>query len=95
MLCLTKAALKAVYHKAQYLGTVPGPKNFLVHINDFQTPLPMYKYMDDCNVIEVCAKEGKFSLQECLNIVNDWSYCNDMRINPQQTKEIINGIEFL
>ncbi len=32
---------------------------FLFHINDLQTPLPLYKYIDDCNVIEVCAKDGR------------------------------------
>ena len=70
-------------------GTVTGPKNYLVHINDLQTPLPLYKYIDDCNVKEVCAKDGRSSIHESLNIVNDWSYRNDMRINPQKTKEMV------
>ncbi len=42
----------------------------LGHINDLQTPIPLYKYIDDYNVIEVCAKDGRSSLQESLNIVN-------------------------
>ena len=71
-------------------GTVSGPKNILVHINDLQTPLPLYTYIDERNVIEVCAKDGRSSLEESLNIiVNDWSYRNDMRINPQQTTEMV------
>ena len=35
-------------------GTLPGPKNFLVPINDLQTPCPMFKYVDDSTVFDVC-----------------------------------------
>ena len=31
-------------------GTILGPKGFLVHINDLETPLPLYKYVDDCTL---------------------------------------------
>ena len=28
-------------------GTLSGPKDFLVHINDLRTSYPIYKYIDD------------------------------------------------
>ncbi len=34
-------------------GTILGPKGFLVHINDLETPLPLYKYVDDCTIFEM------------------------------------------
>ena len=33
--------------------TLSGPKNFLVQINDLQTPCPMFKYVDDSTVFAV------------------------------------------
>ncbi len=35
-------------------GTMLGPKGFLVHINDLETPLPLCKYVDDCTIFEMC-----------------------------------------
>ena len=35
-------------------GTLSGPKNFLVQINDLQTPCPIFKYVDDSTVFDVC-----------------------------------------
>ena len=35
-------------------GTLSGPNNFLVQINDLQTPCPMFKYVDDSTVVDVC-----------------------------------------
>ena len=35
-------------------GIVFGPVNYIVHINDLQTRLPLYKYVDDSTEWEVC-----------------------------------------
>ena len=35
-------------------GTFSGPKHFLVHINDLRTPCPIYKYVDDSTIFEIC-----------------------------------------
>ena len=34
-------------------GTFSGPKHVLVHINDLQTPFPIYKYIDDSTIFEI------------------------------------------
>ena len=70
-------------------GTLSGPKNFLVQINDLQTPCPMFKYVDDSTVFDVCNNSSVPMLQESADIITDWSRNNDMRINAIQTKETI------
>ena len=35
-------------------GTLSGPKNLLVYINDLHTPCCIYKYVDDSTVFEIC-----------------------------------------
>ncbi len=81
-LCNRTQRVRVEYRRVQKLG----PKLFLIHVNDLQTPLPVYKYIDDCNLIEIFAKGDISSLQESLDIVSDWSERNDVCINPQKTK---------
>ena len=70
-------------------GTLSGPKNFLVQINDLQTPCPMFKFVDDSTVFDVCNNSSVPMLQESADIITDWSRNNDMRINATKTKEMI------
>ncbi len=35
-------------------GTVSGPRNYIMFINDLTTTAPIYKYVDDCTIVEVC-----------------------------------------
>ena len=70
-------------------GTLSGPKNFLVKINDLQTPCPIFKYVDDSTVFNVCNNTGVPMLQESADVITDWSRRNDMRINDRKTKEMI------
>ena len=65
-------------------GTLSGPKNFLVPINDLRTPCPMFKY-----VFDVCNNSSVPMLQESADIITDWSRINDMRINATKTKEMV------
>ena len=39
-------------------GTLSGPKDFLVHINDLTTPCPTYKYVDDSTISSKCVPQG-------------------------------------
>ena len=70
-------------------GTLSGPKNFLVQINDLQTPCPMFKYVDDSTEFDVCNNSSVPVLQESADIITDWSRNNDTRINATKTKEMI------
>ena len=70
-------------------GTLCGPKNCLVQINDLQAPCPMFKYVDDSTVFDVCNNSSVPMLQESADIITDWSRNNDMRINATKTKEMV------
>ncbi len=43
-------------------GTVSGPKDFVIQINDLRTPYPMYKYIDDYTDFEICTVNSTSSL---------------------------------
>ena len=70
-------------------GTLSGPNNFLVLINDLQTPCPICKYVDDSAIFGICNNTSVPMLQKSADIITDWSRHNDMRINATQTKEMI------
>ena len=70
-------------------GTLSGPNNLLVQINDLQTPCPMFKYVDDSTVFDVCNNSSVPMLQESADIIKDWSRNNDMLINATKTKEMV------
>ena len=68
-------------------GTLPGPKHFLVHINDLRTTCPIYKhvddstiYVDDSTIFEICNQSRVSVIQDSANIIVQWSNDNDMRI---------------
>ena len=72
-------------------GTKFGPLFFLVMINDLQTNIPLYKYVDDCSTYEIVSKSSHDSwpwLQANINTVNDWTNHNNMRLNVSKTKEM-------
>ena len=58
-------------------GTLSGPKDFLAHIKDLTTPCPIYKYVDDSTIFEVCQSNSSSRLQESANIALQWSKQND------------------
>ena len=39
-------------------GTSSGPKNVLFQSNDLQTPCPIFKYVDDSSIFDVCNNNG-------------------------------------
>jgi len=64
-------------------------KTLLVHINDLQTPCPMYKYVDDSTIFEICNQDMVYVSQDSADLVEQWSCNNDMRINTTNTKEMV------
>ena len=60
-------------------GTSSGPKKVLFQINDLQTPCPIFKYVDDSTIFDVCNNNGVPMLQESADIITDGSRHNDMR----------------
>ena len=70
-------------------GTLSGPNNFLVYINDLRTPCSIYKYVNDSTVFVICNPTIVSVLQQSAAIIANWSIDNGMRINTMKTKEII------
>lgn len=70
-------------------GTLSGPKDFLAHINDLTTPCPIYKYVDDSTIFEVCPPGSVSRIQESADIALQWTNDNDMKINTTKTVEMV------
>ena len=70
-------------------GTLSGPKCFLVYINDLRTTVPLYKYVDDSTLFEICDRNDVSVIQESVDIAARWTEQNDMKINSEKSKEII------
>ncbi len=70
-------------------GTVTGPVNVLVQINDLSTTCPVMKYVDDGTMCEVCTRDSAGILQASVDVPAEWSKENSMLINPDKTKEIV------
>ena len=67
-------------------GTLSGPKCFLVYINDLRTTVPLYKYVDDSRLFEICDRNYVSVIQESVDIAARWTEQNDMQINSEKSK---------
>jgi len=70
-------------------GTWLGLYIFLIHINDLQTTLPAFKFIDDVTVIEVMDSITSSQMQTSVDEIVKWSTDNHMNINTSKTKEMI------
>ena len=70
-------------------GTVSGPRNVIMYINDLITIAPIYKYVDDSTLFEVCHEGDNTCIQESVDMVGLWTNQNDMRLNSEKCKEMI------
>ena len=69
--------------------TLLRPKCFLVYINDLETPAPLYKYVDDSTLFEICHRKSESVLQHSVDIAARWTLHNDMKINTDKSKYIL------
>ena len=51
-------------------GTVSGPRNVIMFINDLTTTAPIYKYVDDSTIFEVCQEDDTTQIQESVDMVD-------------------------
>ena len=70
-------------------GTSMGPNCFLVYINDLETPVPLYKFVDDSTLFEICHRKSESVLQHSVDIAARWTVHNDMKINSDKSKEML------
>ena len=50
-------------------GTLSGPKHVVVHTNDLRTHCPVYKYMDDSTIFQICNQSTVSVIQDSVNII--------------------------
>ena len=67
--------------------TLSKPKCTLVYINDFKTTVPLYKYVDDNTLFEICDKKDVSVVQESVDAAARWTEQNDMKIIRKNLKK--------
>ena len=53
--------------------------------------VPLYKYVDDSTLFEICDRNDVSVIQESVDIAARWPEQNDMKINSEKSKEIISS----
>ena len=51
-------------------GTVSGPRHFIMFINHLTTTAPIYKYVDESTIVEVCQEGDSNQIQESVDVVD-------------------------
>ena len=71
-------------------GTKLGPLLFLIMVNDLSVSPDTVKFVDDTTIWEIIRKSQTFSsvLPAQINECTNWVVQNNMKLNPQKTKEI-------
>ena len=72
-------------------GTWLGPYVFLILINDLNTIMASFKFVDDVTLTEIINQSDISSMQLAADQVAEWSHLNFMNINTKKTKEMLLG----
>ena len=70
-------------------GTLSDPKCFLLYFNDLESHVPLYKYVDDSTLFEICNTDDVSVMQESTHRAVDWTQNNCMKINSTKSKEMV------
>ena len=62
---------------------------FLLYFNDLESNVPLYKYVDDSMLFEICNTTDISVMQESIDRAVNWTNNNCMKINSKQSKEIV------
>ena len=72
-------------------GTWFGPYVFLILIDDLNTIMATFKFVDDVTLTELIGQSNISRMQLAADQVADWSRRNFMNINTKKTKEMLFG----
>ena len=59
---------------------------FLVYTNDFKTTVPLYRYVDDSALFEICDRKDLSVIQESVDVATRWPEQNNMNIYLEKSK---------
>ena len=62
---------------------------FLLYVNDLEANVPLYKYVDDSTLFEICNTTDVSVMQESIDIAVNWTLNNCMKINSKKSKEMV------
>ena len=68
-------------------GTLSGPKYFLLYVNDLEANVPLYKYVDDSTLFEICNTTDVSVMQESIDRAVNWTHNNCMKINSKNQRK--------
>ena len=72
-------------------GTWFGPYVFLILIDDLNTIMATFKFVDDVTLTEIIDQSHMSQMQLAADQVAAWSHHNFMNINTKKTKEMLFG----
>ena len=64
-------------------------KVFLLYVNDLESNVPLYKYVDDSTLFEICNTTDVSVMQESIYRAVNWINNNCMKINSKKSKEMV------
>jgi len=70
-------------------GTISGPNDFKLLINDLVFDTTYTKYVDDTTTLSISTKPDNLDLQQAANKLIDWTIANCMTVNEKKTKEML------
>jgi gmma-aminobutyric acid receptor subunit gamma/cGMP-dependent protein kinase 2 len=70
-------------------GTISGPNDFKLLINDLNFDLNYAKYVDDTTVLSVSRDPNNLDLQQAANKLSNWTNESHMTVNEGKTKEML------
>ena len=62
---------------------------FLLYVNDLESNVPLYKYVDDSTLFEICNTTDVSVMQESIDRAVNWTNNNCMKINSKKSKEMV------
>ena len=61
----------------------------LLYVNDLEANVPLYKYVDDSTLFEICNTTDVSVMQESIDRAVNWTHNNCMKINSKKPKEMV------
>ena len=66
-----------------------GPNICLLYVNDLASNVPLYKYVDDSTLFEICNTTDVSVMQESIDSAVNWTNNNCMKINSNKSKKMV------
>ena len=63
------------------------PHFFILYVNDLESNVPLYKYVDDSTLFEICNTTDVSVMQESIDRAVNWTNNNCMKINSKNQRK--------